>query len=57
MLEGLSSMVDCLMGAEVQISIQATKNVGLVRADQSQMEQVIMNLAANAREAMPEGGP
>jgi two-component system, cell cycle sensor histidine kinase and response regulator CckA len=55
-LEGLNSMVECLMGAEVQISIQATKDVGLVRADQSQMEQVIMNLAANAREAMPEGG-
>ena len=55
-LEGLSSMVDCLMGAEVQINIQAAKNVGLVRADQSQMEQVIMNLMANAREAMPEGG-
>jgi nitrogen-specific signal transduction histidine kinase len=55
-LEGLSSMVDCLMGAEVQISIQANKHLGLVRADQSQMEQVIMNLTANAREAMPEGG-
>jgi CheY-like chemotaxis protein len=49
-------MVDCLVGAEVQINIQAAKNVGLVRADQSQMEQVIMNLTANAREAMPEGG-
>jgi nitrogen-specific signal transduction histidine kinase/CheY-like chemotaxis protein len=55
-LEGLTSMVDCLMGAEVQISIQAKKNLGLVRADQSQLEQVIMNLATNAREAMPEGG-
>src|SRR5712671_3180060 len=55
-LQGLSSMVDCLMGAEVQIRIDANKRVGLVRADQSQMEQVIMNLTANAREAMPEGG-
>jgi PAS domain S-box-containing protein len=55
-LEGISSMVDCLMGAEVQISIQANRNLGLVRADQSQLEQVIMNLATNAREAMPEGG-
>ncbi|MCU1333035.1 MAG: sensor hybrid histidine kinase [Candidatus Angelobacter sp.] len=55
-LEGLSSMVDCLMGAEVQIRIDAKKCLGLVRADQSQMEQVIMNLTANAREAMPEGG-
>ncbi|HEY1524770.1 MAG TPA: response regulator [Candidatus Angelobacter sp.] len=55
-LEGLSSMVDCLMGAEIQISIQANKNLGLVRADQSQLEQVIMNLTTNAREGMPEGG-
>ena len=55
-MEGLISMVDCLMGEEVQISVQSTKNVGMVHADQSQMEQVIMNLTANAREAMPEGG-
>ena len=55
-LEGVSSMVDCLMGAEIQISIQAKRGLGLVRADQSQLEQVIMNLATNAREAMPDGG-
>jgi two-component system cell cycle sensor histidine kinase/response regulator CckA len=55
-MEGVSSMVDCAMSAEVQVSIQASKNLGLVRADQSQLEQVIMNLTANAREAMPEGG-
>ncbi len=55
-VEGLSSMVDCLMTPEIQISIQAEKNLGLVRADQSQLEQVMMNLATNARQAMPEGG-
>jgi two-component system cell cycle sensor histidine kinase/response regulator CckA len=55
-MEGLNSMVDCLMGAEIQVSIQANPALGLVRADQSQLEQVIMNLATNAREAMPEGG-
>ncbi|HEV8492811.1 MAG TPA: ATP-binding protein, partial [Candidatus Angelobacter sp.] len=55
-LEGVGSMVDCLMGAEIQINIQAKPNLGLVRADQSQLEQVIMNLATNARDAMPEGG-
>jgi PAS domain S-box-containing protein len=55
-VDGIRSMVDCLMSAEVQISVHAGKNLGLVRADQSQLEQVIMNLATNARQAMPEGG-
>jgi PAS domain S-box-containing protein len=55
-VEGVSSMVNCLMSAEVQINIHASKNLGLVQADQSQLEQVIMNLATNARQAMPDGG-
>jgi two-component system, cell cycle sensor histidine kinase and response regulator CckA len=55
-VDGVSSMVNCLMSAEVQINIHAGKNLGLVQADQSQLEQVIMNLATNARQAMPEGG-
>jgi two-component system cell cycle sensor histidine kinase/response regulator CckA len=55
-MDGLTSMVNCLMSAEVQINIQASENLGLVQADQSQLEQVIMNLATNARQAMPDGG-
>lgn len=52
----LSSMLTCLVGAETQIIIDCGRKVGLINADQGQMEQVILNLATNAREAMPFGG-
>jgi PAS domain S-box-containing protein len=52
----LTSMIHSLMGAETQVSIRLGEELGLVRADQSQLEQVILNLTTNAREAMPNGG-
>ena len=51
----LSGMVRVMVGAEVQLVIRQ-QSVGLVNADQGQLEQVILNLAANARDAMPNGG-
>jgi CheY-like chemotaxis protein len=45
-----------LIGEDVQLSIDAGANLGAVKADPNQIEQVIMNLALNARDAMPEGG-
>ena len=45
-----------LIGENVELVINAASDLGRVKADPSQMEQVIMNLAINARDAMPQGG-
>ncbi|MGH9700869.1 MAG: ATP-binding protein, partial [Candidatus Acidiferrales bacterium] len=45
-----------LIGEDVQLETSSAVDLGLVKADRSQIEQVIMNLAVNARDAMPEGG-
>ncbi|MGH9757940.1 MAG: PAS domain S-box protein, partial [Candidatus Acidiferrales bacterium] len=45
-----------LIGEDVQLETSSAADLGLVKADRSQIEQVIMNLAVNARDAMPEGG-
>ena len=55
-IRDISSMITCLMGPETQIAILSSKAAGTVYADQGQMEQVLLNLATNAHEAMPFGG-
>ncbi|HUO35628.1 MAG TPA: PAS domain S-box protein [Candidatus Acidoferrum sp.] len=45
-----------LIGEDIQLECSSTSDLGLVKADRSQIEQVIMNLAVNARDAMPQGG-
>ena len=52
----VNSMVTVLVGAESQVIVRSQPDLGLVNADQGQLEQVILNLAANARDAMPNGG-
>jgi CheY-like chemotaxis protein len=49
-------MLHRLLGASVHLSVDLGSRLGQIRADQSQIEQVVMNLAVNARDAMPEGG-
>jgi two-component system cell cycle sensor histidine kinase/response regulator CckA len=45
-----------LIGEDIQLSLQAGKELWPIKADPVQLEQIVMNLATNARDAMPHGG-
>src|SRR5438270_10088600 len=55
-LQEVDRMLPRLIGEDVQLSIVQGANLANVKADPGQMEQVIMNLCVNARDAMPRGG-
>jgi signal transduction histidine kinase/CheY-like chemotaxis protein len=55
-LAGFEKMLRRLMGAHVSLVVLPGEDLGRVFLDTSQVEQVIMNLAVNARDAMPDGG-
>ncbi|HEV2960260.1 MAG TPA: PAS domain S-box protein, partial [Candidatus Angelobacter sp.] len=52
----IETMLSRLIGDDVQLVSMLGGGLGTIRADPSQVEQVLMNLAVNARDAMPEGG-
>ena len=49
-------MLRRLIGVDIELTTRLDSQLGRVKADQSQIEQVIVNLAVNARDAMAEGG-
>jgi PAS domain S-box-containing protein len=53
---GLDKLLRRLMDEEIQMSTVPGQNIGTIKADPGQMEQMIMNLVVNARDAMPKGG-
>lgn len=55
-LAELSNLIRRLIGENIQMNMQHGRDLGMVKADQGQLEQVIINLAVNARDAMKEGG-
>ena len=56
LLQGLARMLRRLIGEDIAIEIETTGPSCCVNVDPGQIEQVIVNLAVNARDAMPEGG-
>jgi two-component system cell cycle sensor histidine kinase/response regulator CckA len=51
-----AKMLQRVVGEELAINLQLEPELGAVRVDPGQMEQVLVNLASNARDAMPSGG-
>jgi len=55
-VENISKMLRRLIGEDIELRLKLLEPTGNVKADPGQIEQVIMNLVINARDAMPDGG-
>jgi PAS domain S-box-containing protein len=56
LVAGVAPMLRRLLGEHIELVTYAAPHLGRVKVDPSQFEQIIVNLAVNARDAMPEGG-
>ncbi|HTW25351.1 MAG TPA: ATP-binding protein [Candidatus Baltobacteraceae bacterium] len=56
LVDDMSKLLKRLMPADIEVEFRADPSLGNVKADAGQLEQVLMNLTVNARDAMPRGG-
>jgi two-component system, cell cycle sensor histidine kinase and response regulator CckA len=56
LVAGMEKMLPRLIGEDIVVTTRLNHEIGRVKADHGQIEQVVMNLAVNARDAMPQGG-
>jgi len=56
LLENLTKMLGRMIGDDIEIRMLLDPAAGNIMADPGQVEQIVMNLAINSRDAMPEGG-
>jgi two-component system, cell cycle sensor histidine kinase and response regulator CckA len=55
-VSGMEGMLQRIIGDDVSVAVKLADGLAHVEADRAQIERVILNLAANARDAMPDGG-
>jgi CheY-like chemotaxis protein len=55
-IEGLVNIIRLLLGKKIKVEFKLRKNLPMVKADAGRIEQILMNLVVNAKDAMPDGG-
>jgi len=55
-IKGIEGLLRRVLGEDIRLTVEASDSSSRLRADPAQLEQVIMNLVVNARDAMPGGG-
>lgn len=55
-LEDMDGILRCVLGEDIALDLVMDSTLGWVRVDHGKLEQIVLNLAGNARDAMPQGG-